>query len=287
MSAPTDDELLAALQRLHVEQPGLGVGKVHAQIKKTFPEWSVSSKVYRASLCCEAATDDRIKLMRDAHGMTPGMEHKAESSTAVVPRLSNRQIKKEKREALNFLHQRIQEEARSRGWGQNGPPLPGKSKSQEEIDDISRRVQERVKNGSSALIEIQAVFAVHFALGNRQEESWYPLLPEDAADGDYDYARLHWVHPSRPRTRDATDYSLVERAKVEAILGNPAGVYLLYKALVTAAEEAGVAVSKERIARQLRSEYGEDPIPFEKEVERDTESEAAVQFMALIMDIAA
>ncbi|KAL1716368.1 hypothetical protein EV715DRAFT_293297 [Schizophyllum commune] len=273
MSAPTDDELLAALQHLHVEQPGLGVGKVHAQIKKTFPEWSVSSK--------------RIKLMRDAHGMTPGMENKTASSSAAVPRMSNRQIKKEKREALLFLHQRIQEEAQSRGWGQNGPPLPGKSKSQAEIDDISRRVQERVKNGSPALIEIQAVFAVHFALGNRQEESWYPLLPEDAADGDYDYARLHWVHPSRPRTRDATDYSLVERAKVEAILGNPAGVYLLYKALVTAAEEAGVAVSKERIARQLRSEYGEDPIPFEKEVERDTESEAGVQFMALIMDIAA
>ncbi|KAI5891579.1 uncharacterized protein SCHCODRAFT_02629492 [Schizophyllum commune H4-8] len=273
MSAPTDDELLAALQRLHVEQPGLGVGKAHAQIKKTFPEWSVSSK--------------RIKLMRDAHGMTPGMENKTASTSAVVPRMSNRQAKKEKREALNFLHQRIQEEARSRGWGQNGPPLPGKSKSQAEIDDISRRVQERVKNGSQALIDIQAVFAVHFALGNRQEDSWYPLLPEDAADGDYDYARLHWVHPSRPRTRDATDYSLVERAKVEAILGNPAGVYLLYKALVTAAEEAGVAVSKERIARQLRSEYGEDPIPFEKEVERDTESEAGVQFMALIMDIAA
>ena len=58
MSAPTVDELLAALQRLHVEQPGLGVGKVHAQIKKTFPEWSVSSKVYCAFLCCEAATDD-------------------------------------------------------------------------------------------------------------------------------------------------------------------------------------------------------------------------------------
>ena len=55
--------------------------------------------------------------MRDAHGMTPGLENKTASSSGAVPRMSNRQIKKEKREALLFLHQRIQEEAQSRGWG--------------------------------------------------------------------------------------------------------------------------------------------------------------------------
>ncbi|KAL1742148.1 hypothetical protein HDZ31DRAFT_84347 [Schizophyllum fasciatum] len=281
MASPSDHDLLQALQRLHVEQPELGIGKAHAYIKKTYPEWSVSSKVPSVPLCCAAA----IKMMRDAHGMSAGMDKQV--AGPAEPRMSNRQIKKEKREALLFLHLRVQEEAKSRGWGSRGPPLPGKSKSQAEIDDISRRVHERVQHGPEALVELQATFAVHFALGNRQEDSWYPLLPEDAADGDYDYARLHWVHPARSRTADATDYSLVERAKVEAVLGNPAGVYLLYKALVTAAEEGDVPVSRARVARQLKAEYGEDPLPFEAEVERDTQSDAAVKFMALIMDIAA
>ncbi|TRM66727.1 hypothetical protein BD626DRAFT_627222 [Schizophyllum amplum] len=300
MASPSDDELVAVLRRLHAEQPELGVGKIHAHLKKTVPEWSVSSK--------------RIKLVRDAHGMTPGIDHTASGSSSTASgsanTMSNRQKKKEKRDALLFLHQLVQEEARKNGWGSGGPLLPGKSKSQAEINDISRRVAERMRNGSPSLRAMNAAFAAHYAQGHRQEDSWYPLLPEDERaagegataggatdkDADYAYARLLWIHPSRPRDDDATDYSLVERAKVEAVLGNPAGVYLLYKALVTAAEEGREQIgrssertppSRERVARQLRCEYGVDPLPFEREVEEDTQSEAAVQFMALIMDIAA
>ena len=60
--------------------------------------------------------------------------------------------------------------------------------------------------------------------------------------------------------RGWTDRTIIEKGKQEAILGNAAGVYLVYMGLrsalpeVEAVKRGGATVSDERLARQLEAE---------------------------------
>ena len=55
-SAPTDQELKEALKQLRAENPSLGTLKIHAQLKTSHPEWSVSEKRVKKILQAENLT---------------------------------------------------------------------------------------------------------------------------------------------------------------------------------------------------------------------------------------
>lgn len=102
-----------------------------------------------------------------------------------------------------------------------------------------------------------------------------------------------------------------ERGKKESIMGNPAGVYMVYMGLRSALTEMDavkrgeVSVSDERLARQLEAEYvslhagcfcvwnslilltryGIDPIPFGREVDKDPESPEGALLTKILLDM--
>ncbi|KAF7321946.1 Set-like protein [Mycena kentingensis (nom. inval.)] len=55
MSAPNDDDLTPAIAGLRIAYPSLGIPKLHAQLKKDFPDWQVSEKRLRKVLAEIAA----------------------------------------------------------------------------------------------------------------------------------------------------------------------------------------------------------------------------------------
>jgi hypothetical protein len=104
--------------------------------------------------------------------------------------------------------------------------------------------------------------------------------------------------------------SVAERGKTEGVLGNPAGVYMVYMGVRSAVAELEVVrqgkikVSDERLARQLEAElvnirvldvycadyglyrYGINPIPFGEEAKRDPEGACGTLFTNVLWDLA-
>ncbi|KAI0090774.1 hypothetical protein BDY19DRAFT_937400, partial [Irpex rosettiformis] len=119
---------------------------------------------------------------------------------------------------------------------------------------------------------------------------WYAVLPD--GQEEYIWGKVLWVQCAIGGDEEAMGrYAFLERGKKEAIMGNAAGVYMVYMGLRSAVMEVEsvkrgeVTVSDERLARQLEGEYGINPLPFGREVDRDAESAEGVQLTNVLWDL--
>ncbi|RDB20852.1 hypothetical protein Hypma_011974 [Hypsizygus marmoreus] len=149
--------------------------------------------------------------------------------------------------------------------------------------DIELRLNERIEHASDAFRAQNEMHKLAHMKGESHSGGWYAVLP----DGETDYEKAFWVN-----TLDGADEvsrGLFERFKLEAVLGNPAGVYMLFRALTSTLHgmEGGGRVSEERLGRQLEAEYGINPVPIANKVESDdSEScEEALMVQDLLLDI--
>ncbi|RDB20862.1 hypothetical protein Hypma_011972 [Hypsizygus marmoreus] len=169
-----------------------------------------------------------------------------------------------------------------------GSSLGGKgpqSKTNAQKLDIERRLNERLKNASDAFRAQNEMHLIAQLNGDCHSGGWYAVLPD--FQREYDYGHVFWVNTLEGE--DEVSRGFFERFKVEAILGNPAGVYLLFRALTSTLKgvKGGNCVSEKRLGMQLEAEYGINPIPIANKIETDeSEScEEALRVKNLLLDM--
>ncbi|KAL7414807.1 hypothetical protein BDY24DRAFT_440272 [Mrakia frigida] len=128
-------------------------------------------------------------------------------------------------------------------------PLDIKKGSKE---DISARMQD-VPDACHEQIRMHIEI---LQTGEQRGMGWYALLPD--GEEDYELEHMLWLDfgPDKPSIR------MLEKAKLEAVMGNPIGVFILFSYLnITRTNDPALTrkVSATRLARQLRTEYGPDP----------------------------
>ncbi|RDB20861.1 hypothetical protein Hypma_011973 [Hypsizygus marmoreus] len=162
--------------------------------------------------------------------------------------------------------------------GSKGP----QSKTDAQKLDIERRLNERLKNASDAFRAQNEMHMLAQMNGESRAGGWYAVLPD--WQSDYEYGKVLWVNAG---AGDSTSYTFFERCKIEAVLGNSAGVYLLFKSLTSTIKDmkAGRVVSEERLGRQLEAEYGINPVPVAKRIENDDSCEDGLRLKNLLLDI--
>ncbi|KAI0821350.1 hypothetical protein BC629DRAFT_1460179 [Irpex lacteus] len=156
--------------------------------------------------------------------------------------------------------------------------------------ELENRFRQRLAAASEALFAQNKMHDAARKAGEGYGGGWYAVLPDGVEE--YVWEKILWVQCATGEGNEAMGrYVFLERGKKESIMGNPAGVYMVYMGLRSALTEMDavkrgeVSVSDERLARQLEAEYGIDPIPFGREVDKDPESPEGALLTKVLLDM--
>jgi hypothetical protein len=76
--------------------------------------------------------------------------------------------------------------------------LHGKAKASHELLDIEKRLNQRMKNISTAFLGQTAMHDAAKAAGQQSGGGWYAVLPE--GEEEYDYEKVLWINVAKDST---------------------------------------------------------------------------------------
>ncbi|KAI0090780.1 hypothetical protein BDY19DRAFT_937431 [Irpex rosettiformis] len=257
---PSDGELLVYLAALYAKQPTLGAEKIHKQLLEDNPSW-------RGKVGLK-----RVKQVRKDNGLL---------CTAAGAPASNISYPNELPSVLN-----VRSVYGSPG-ASNARAIPPN-----DFATIENLLNLRAAQGSEAFLAQNSMHTAALKAGRPYGAGWYAVLQD--GEEEYVHEKVVWVNTAAKeedvRAIQAA-VTMLERGKAEALLGNIAGVYLVFKGVWSALQEmdevkqGNVKVTERSLAKQLKNEYGIDVMPFMREAERNPSSPAGRQLTALIMSM--